>query len=272
LERELVEEAEEQFLLCLEFSSNFSQAYNSLGITQLKIGKTESAIHSFKKAVKHDPNFADFFNNLGVAYLEKRNYQKAKENFLKALQINPSYQDVYLNLGFANLELSSHLADLETEPLLKEAKEYFQKAYQSAPKKDERIAQEIHKSFNWEEISRLYMLLKGSLNEKSSSKVRSWCDYFNLRFHYDKEMLDQKEVENYLKHLSREVGLGKNYPDLRNALSLAYLYYSHYLLQLAKIEFLKARSFENTKEKAFFNQKIAKSVEKELNQLLDYAD
>jgi tetratricopeptide (TPR) repeat protein len=272
LEKEFIEEAEEQFFLCLGKSPDFSQAHNSLGITQLKMGKIESAINSFQKAVELDSKFADFFNNLGVAYLEKKDYSKAKKNFLKALDINPSYQDVYLNLGFANLELSSHLSNIETEPCLREAKEFFQKAYQSASKKQEKIEREIHKAFTWEEISRLYMLLKSSLNEKSSSQVRSWCDYFNLRFRYDREMLDQKEVENYLRHLSSEVGSGKNYPDLRNALSVAYLYYCDYLLQLAKIEFLKARSFEKTKQKARFNQDIASTVQKELNQLFEYAN
>ncbi len=269
LGRELLEEAKEEFLLALVKTPNYSPVYNHLGIVYLKLGMIDESIKNFQAALKIDPDFADYRHNLGTAFLEKKSYLEAEKEFQQALRLNPRYQEVYLNLGFSCLERGKVEGDISSESILQEALDNFKKAYQNGFKKDMRMEELLQKAFTWEDLSRIYMLLKSLLTEGSSLEIKSLCDYFKLRFKYDPKAVEKKELEDYLLQLSQEIVEGKNYPDLRHSLALAYIFYSRYVLKLAKKQFQNLAQLPTEKKTGETNLEITLELEKRIELYLE---
>jgi len=269
LGRELLEEAKEELLLALVKTPNYSPVYNHLGIVYLKLGMIDESIKNLQTALKIDPDFADYRHNLGIAFLEKKSYLEAEKEFQEALKLNPRYQEVYLNLGFSCLERGRVEGDISSETILKEALDNFKKAYQFGFKKDLRMEELLQKAFIWEDLSRIYMLLKSLITEGSSLEIKSLCDYFSLRFKYDPKVVEKKEVEDYLLQLSQEIVEGKNYPDLRHSLALAYIFYSRYILKLAEKQFQNLTQLSREKKTGETNLEIARELEKKIELYLE---
>ncbi|MGB2698444.1 MAG: tetratricopeptide repeat protein [Candidatus Zixiibacteriota bacterium] len=261
---DLLDEAREQFHKAISKSPDLSLAYNSLGLTCLKLGEKDQALKSFEKALKSNPLYADYLNNYGCAFLEKKMYDKAIQQFEKALELNPRYQDVYLNLGFCYLIRSTGKGEIFSDQNQILALNYFKKAYKVSLRKDQRIGRAIQKAITWEDLSRLYMLLKSNLEEEETFTIKSMCDYFNLRFKYDQDALDEKELGDYLILLNRKITEGRNYPDLRAGLSTAYLFYSRFFIRLAQERFLE----EKEETKSVPNLQIIGKLEENLDDLL----
>lgn len=238
---ELLDEAREQFLKAISKAPDLSLAQNSLGLVYLRLGEKDQAIKSFEKALKADPLYADYLNNYGFAFMEKKMYNQAIQQFEKALELNPRYEDVYLNLGFCHLIRSTGKVEIFSDQNQILALNYFKKAFKVSRRKDPKIGKSLQGAKNWEDLSRLYMILKSSLEEEDSFTIKSLCEYFNLRFKYDPDALDEEEVNDYLFLLSEKIEEGKNYPDLRVGLATAYLFYSRFLLRLARERFLEEK-------------------------------
>ena len=269
LARDLLIEAKNEFLTALDKSPEYSLAYNHLGIVHLKSGMIKEGIKSFKTALKIDPGFADFHHNLGNAYLEDKNYEEAEKEFREALRINPRYSDAYINLGYRQLERLKEDADLSTEPALVETLDNFKKAYQFCFKKASRIEELFEKAYTWEDLSRIYILLRNLLNEESSLEIESLCEYFKLRFKYEPKAIEKKELEEYLIQLIQEIVEGKNYPDLRFDLALTYIFYSRYFLKLAENKFQEGVCLAKGKSSGEVNLKITKELEKNIDGFLE---
>ena len=238
---ELLGEAREQFLKAISKAPDLSLAHNSLGLVYLRLGEKDQAIKSFEKALKANPLYADYLNNYGFAFMEKKMYSQAIQQFEKALELNPRYEDVFLNLGFCHLIRSTGKVEIFSDQNQILALNYFKKAFKVSLRKDPRIGRALQRAKNWEDLSRLYMLLKSNLEEADSFTTKSLCEYFNLRFKHDSDALDEKELNDYLFLLNEKIEEGKNYPDLRVGLATAYLFYSRFFLRLAKERFLEEK-------------------------------
>jgi len=258
---DLLDEAEEQFNSAISKSPRFSQSHNLLGLVLLKKGKAAKALNSFRNALKIDPLFADFLHNYGCAFLEKRMYKEAVSQLEKAVALNPRYQEAFLNLGFAYLEQTEIDQDIFTSQYLILALNYFKKAYKYSPKKDKVISTMFQRATTWEDLSRIYIVLKDLLLYRDSFRIKSICEYFSLRFKYEQKSLDKKEVEDYLLLVGKNLVEGKNYPDLRNSLASAYLYYARYFARLSK------KSFDRIKDEN--NLKISEEIGENLKLLLN---
>lgn len=269
LGRELLEEAKEEFLSALVKTPNYSLVYNHLGIVYLKLGMVDESIKSLQSALKINSDFADYHHNLGNAFLEKKNYLEAEKEFKEALRLNPRYQEVYLNLGYSCLEWGREDRDISTDTVLKEALDNFKRAYQYGFKKDLRMEELLERAFTWEDLSRVYMILRNLLTEGSSLDIKSLCEYFRLRFKYDPKAMEKKEVEDYLLQLSSEIVEGKNYPDLRYSLALSYIFYSRYFLKLAEKRFQSYFQLEKDKSSEKDNFKITEELEKKVEEFLE---
>lgn len=261
---DLLEEAREQFHKAITKSPDFSLAYNSLGLAYLKSGEKDEALKNFERALKSNPLYADYLNNYGCAFLEKKMYDKAIQQFEKALELNPRYEDVHLNLGFCYLIRSTGKGEIFSDQNQILALNYFKKAFKVSPRKDPRIGRAIQKANSWEDLSRLYMLLKSNLEEEETFTIKSMCNYFNLRFKYDQDSLDEEELSDYLILLNRKISEGRDYPDLRAGLATAYLFYSRFFIRLARERFLK----EKDETKSVSNLRITERLEESLDHLL----
>ncbi|KPL04033.1 MAG: hypothetical protein AMJ90_02350 [candidate division Zixibacteria bacterium SM23_73_2] len=257
---DLLDEAEEQFNQAISKSPEFSQPHNLLGLVFLKKGKNDSAIKAFQSALKINSLYADFLHNYGCAFLEKKMYREAISQLEKAVAINPRYQEAFLNLGFAYLEQTEISCDIFNSQNLILALNYFKKAYKYGPRKDKAIAYMFQRAITWEDLSRIYMILKDLLLYTDSFRIKSICEYFSLRFKYEPESLEKKEVEDYLLLVGKNLVEGKNYPDLRNSLTLAHLYYSRYFVLLS------LKNFEQKEDEK--NLSVVKDIGQNLELLL----
>jgi len=262
---ELLDEAKEQFIEATSKAPDLSLAYNSLGLVYLRLGEKDEATKSFEKALKYDPLYADYLNNYGYAFIEKKMYAQAARQFEKALELNPRYEDVYLNLGFCYLMKSTGDGEIFSDQNQILALNYFKKAYKVSLRKDKRMGQAIQNAKNWEDLSRLYMLLKSRLEEEESFSIKSLCNYFSLRFKYDSDTLDEKELGDYLIVLNKKIKEGKDYPDLRTGLATACLFYSRFFIPLARGRLLK----EKEERKSIPNLRTAEKLDENLDYLLD---
>lgn len=261
---ELLDEANEQFLEAISKAPDFSLAHNSLGLVYLRLGKTDDAIKSFETALRANPLYADYLNNYGFAFIEKKMYSQAIQQFEKALEINPRYEDVYLNLAFCHLIRSSGEKEVFSDQNQILALNYFKEAYKASSGRDPRIGKAIQRARDWEDLSRLYMILKGNLQEEETFTIKSLCDYFNLRFKHDPDALDEQELNDYLFVLNEKIGQGKDYPDLRVGLATACLFYSRFFLRLARGKFLK----EKDETVSLPNLEIVEKLEEDSDDLI----
>jgi len=87
--------------------------YLTLGVAYKKMGKTDDALESYKRALKFDPNDAEGYSNIGNIYAERKNFTMAKQFYLKAIEIDPSSAKAYNNLGNIYFEIGDYAEALE---------------------------------------------------------------------------------------------------------------------------------------------------------------
>ena len=74
-------------------------AYNNLGNTLIKAGRTDDAVNSFKDAIQLLPDYAQAHYNLGNAFYTNNDPDKAIPSFRKAIDIQPDFIDALKNLA-----------------------------------------------------------------------------------------------------------------------------------------------------------------------------
>lgn len=79
------------------------QLLNSLGTTQLELGKAKNAVQSFKKALSANPLDIEVKYNLARAYKEVGLFNEAESIFVDVIRKKPTYS-----------QASIHLADIHT--------------------------------------------------------------------------------------------------------------------------------------------------------------
>ena len=89
------------FSAAIRLNPNYAEAYNNLGVTLARQGKTAEAIAAYQKAISINPNFAMTYNNLGVALANQGKTAEAIAAYQKVISLNPNHAVAYNNLGFA---------------------------------------------------------------------------------------------------------------------------------------------------------------------------
>ncbi|RLA96836.1 MAG: hypothetical protein DRG37_09085, partial [Deltaproteobacteria bacterium] len=85
----------------LEVTPNNPVAYNNLGVTLERMGKTEEAIKHYLEALRINPYYPRANNNLGRILAKRGNLKDAIKHFSMAVQVNPLYGNAQNNLGLA---------------------------------------------------------------------------------------------------------------------------------------------------------------------------
>jgi tetratricopeptide (TPR) repeat protein len=96
-------EAEEQFLLVIQYDHENTEAYNNLGFVAFSQKNTEKAISLFEKALDIDPCYIDAIINLCNALYLRDDFPEALMILNRALERNPE-----------NVELVNMLQDINT--------------------------------------------------------------------------------------------------------------------------------------------------------------
>lgn len=97
--------------------------FNNLGNSYSDIGRMDSALQAFERAVAINPMLSESRANLGNVYLKKNLVAKAIGEYLAALQINPHDARTHNNLGNAytqrgtlNYAVSEYLRSIDLDP------------------------------------------------------------------------------------------------------------------------------------------------------------
>lgn len=109
-----VEEAISLFELAVSEKSDFSLAYNNLGILLAHIGRNNEAEQAFINAVTFDSFFAEAYYNLGLVYEKLGRYSDSNEQFDIAILLNNNYGEAYLEKGNCLLFLEDVYQALES--------------------------------------------------------------------------------------------------------------------------------------------------------------
>lgn len=83
----------------IELDSNYTYAYNGLGIAYSKAGNENRAIQVYEKAIELNPNLAFVYSNLGNSYSAVGEIDKAIQTYERAIQVDPRYVLSYYNYG-----------------------------------------------------------------------------------------------------------------------------------------------------------------------------
>ena len=93
------EDAEARFVLALEFTPDFAEAWANLGIVALTRGGLDKAEEHLQHAVRINRDFAEAWSSLGVVYERQDRREKAVEAYGRALSIQPGLVDPRRNLA-----------------------------------------------------------------------------------------------------------------------------------------------------------------------------
>lgn len=103
LEGDKVELALTEFHRSLQENPKNKWAYYYLGVTSDKLGKLDDAEKYYSEAIDIDSNFSEAYNALGVVYSKQQKWKEAVKNFRMALENNlySTRYIPYLNMGDA---------------------------------------------------------------------------------------------------------------------------------------------------------------------------
>ena len=94
-----LEEAIEQFMLTVEYSPSYRDAYNELGVAYGKNGELVNSILVFEKAIDRWPDYIFAQYNLGKAYHESGKIDLAERQYRKTIELFPAHTKALGGLG-----------------------------------------------------------------------------------------------------------------------------------------------------------------------------
>jgi tetratricopeptide (TPR) repeat protein len=93
------------------------QIWTQKGIMNSNLGKYDTAVINFDRALEMDPEYVLAYNGRGMAYLALERYDEALSDFETAIALDPSFSLAYFNRGEAHYlsgDLDEALLDFET--------------------------------------------------------------------------------------------------------------------------------------------------------------
>lgn len=97
LKRKNYEEAVKNFLKVIELKPNHPNVNYNLGLSYQALGKTDFAVDCFEKFLFHNEDNVDTLINLALLYLIKEKYDSVESIYSKAIKLFPNDERVLLN-------------------------------------------------------------------------------------------------------------------------------------------------------------------------------
>ncbi|MFQ5677048.1 MAG: tetratricopeptide repeat protein [bacterium] len=259
LQKNLHDEAINQFELALEIDPDYPEVYCNLGKSYLAQGNFERALAVLEQGAQHAPEFADLQNFLGIAYLHNGNHRQAVTHMEKALKLNPNYIGVHYHLGMAYLAAGQTGQSSPDNIFRDKATRHLKVAA------DKMINRHIP---NFDKV--MGLLSGGSEKEALDeffqctpnqvlSEFMSIENEFYLKFMYGGKGKDDTFIADYVSKLTDLLDEFPNYADLRNNLGVAYLIQCRNLFLKSLDEFRGALKINPNFKKAEKNLKLAEN-------------
>jgi tetratricopeptide (TPR) repeat protein len=83
----------------VEIEPGYAEACNNLAGAYFQVGKKDSAVAWFERAVRLKPGYAEAFVNLGITYTVLGQPDQAISAYQKALAVRPGLEKALFNLG-----------------------------------------------------------------------------------------------------------------------------------------------------------------------------
>jgi len=93
------------------------EIWTQKGIMNTNLGKYETAVNDFNRALDMDPEYVLAHNGRGMAYLEMELYDEAVSDFETAIALDPGFSLAYFNRGealYRSGDLDEALKDFAT--------------------------------------------------------------------------------------------------------------------------------------------------------------
>jgi tetratricopeptide (TPR) repeat protein len=87
---------------------DYAEAYNSLGVAYLRMGRHDRARAALQKVIELDPTSARAYENLGADKISAGELAAAVPDLQRALDLDPQLFDALYNLGLALNTLGRH--------------------------------------------------------------------------------------------------------------------------------------------------------------------
>jgi len=94
-----LDKAEQLLTKTLAVSSGFPEAAYNLGQVYERRGLMEQACRYYQQELKDNPGYADAYVSLGAIYQEQGKIEESRDQYRQALKLVPGNSDVYTNLG-----------------------------------------------------------------------------------------------------------------------------------------------------------------------------
>jgi len=92
------------------------EIWTQKGIMNTNLGKYETAVNDFNRALEMDQEYILAYNGRGMAYLEMELYDEAVSDFETVISLDPGFSLAYFNRGVAlyrSGDLNAALTDFE---------------------------------------------------------------------------------------------------------------------------------------------------------------
>lgn len=259
LQKNLIQEAIEQFNLALEIDPNYYEIFAHLGKALLMDESYDKAVEILTTGVEQAPEYADIQNYLGIAHLFKENFDDAAKFLQEAIKLNPNYAGAHYHLGMAYLALSLNDEDETTkEEMQKRALHHLNLASEDAEAKVpnyDKVMEKVNDD-DYEAAVDEYLLSKPKQALTHEPNIEN---EFYLKFMYGGKGKDDSFINDYIADLNRQISEKPDYADVRNNLGVAHLIQCRNLFLKSLEEFRSALKINPNFKKAEKNLKLAEN-------------
>ncbi len=184
-----------EYRRAIEIHPEFVEAYNNIGEIYSQLGKTETAMETYREAlnIRKDQKV---LLNIGVEYYNSRDYKEALEYFLDSVNINRKFPEgnFYTALTYYNLEN------------LKKSEKYFKNVIKIDKKhvKANYLLSTIY--YDWKDYRNAALCLENIMDSYEDrifiNKYYGFCCYFLGRYEESVKYLTEalKNQPNYKKY------------------------------------------------------------------------
>jgi len=261
-------EAKELFRGAIEINSDYHEAYNHLGQTELSLGNVHDAVEAAQTAVEFRPEYADYRNNLGEAFLAAKMYKQAALEFDRAININLYYSDAYFNYGLVLLLNALEKENMELfANFLSKSQDYFYKAQLIYPDYKTALFEKGLEALKEHDLKKGFRLLKQVCEEKKEHHRHKYAPYY-MKYALHPNWVSEQAVEERIVFLQTEISKNPTYVDLYAELARCYLLQSRMLWKKGIEQYKKALELNPTLEQVEKNTGKANEVLDLINQVV----
>ena len=263
LEKNLFDEAIEEFKRALHVDPDFTEGYNNLGYVYIKKNMLNEARDMFIQGIEKNANYADLHKNLGVTYFLLNDFRDAIKELSKAIEINPDYVDALFNLSLVYLK--SIVDDLQdTLPSKVERLNQTKNLLITIIEKNHNYKeQNLNSALEFIDANNFSDAFKALQNAESDQLIKNelecFEDEFYLNFMFGGKGKDDEFIQDYTKRLQQATEKYPEYADIRNDLGVAYLIQCRNLFLKGLEEYRNALKINPEYKRAEKNLKLAEN-------------